>query len=55
MLFVVFGATFFQWIWEYLILRKKLSHVPGPKSVPFLGMVSQVATVPREGKLEKKN
>lgn len=54
MIFVLLGAQFCQWMWEYYMLRKQLSSIPGPKLVPFLGLTWHLAIIPREGKLKKK-
>lgn len=48
---IAFGILFkiLLWIYQYLSLRRKLSSIPGPKSVLFLGMLLEVRKIPSEG------
>lgn len=39
----------FKWAFEHLKLRKKLSSIPGPSSLPFIGMSLQVRKIPVDG------
>lgn len=40
----------FKWAYEHLALRKKLSSIPGPDSLPFIGRAWVLRKVPVEGK-----
>lgn len=37
------------WIYRHLSLRKKLKDIPGPKSLPFIGLAWEIRNIHADG------
>lgn len=50
LMFIIFLSQVIKWAYEHLALRKKLSSIPGPDSLPFIGLAWKLKNIPVESK-----